>query len=183
MQRVKTHQEPLRSELSNDVESEGGSYAESENLRWDERIIRALDARNEGGIRVDVPEFHGRLNPEEFLDWLNSLEKLFDWKDMPDQKRVKFAATRLKGHAAIWWDQIQADRRLKGKEPIGTWEKMKSRLRGKFVPPPRRSSLQNLRQRERSVQEYTEEFHQLSIRNALNEPLLRVKVLKRWLGM
>lgn len=36
------------------------------------------------------------------------------------------------------WDQIQADRR--GKEPIGTWEKMKSRLRGKFVPPPRRYS-------------------------------------------
>ena len=42
MQRVKTHQEPLRSELSNDVESEGESYAESENLRWDERLIRAL---------------------------------------------------------------------------------------------------------------------------------------------
>ncbi|KAJ4950866.1 hypothetical protein NE237_027698 [Protea cynaroides] len=98
-------------------------------------------------------------------------------------KRVKFVATRLKGHAAIWWDQIQANMRLKSKESIGTWEKIQSRLHGKFVPQPRRSSLQNLRQQKGSVQEHIGEFHQLSIRNALNESLIRVKVLKRWLGM
>ena len=27
-----------------------------------------------------------------------------------DQKKVRYAATRLKGHAAIWWDELQIHR-------------------------------------------------------------------------
>ncbi|KAM1025349.1 hypothetical protein FF1_038463 [Malus domestica] len=28
-------------------------------------------------IKIDLPEFHGRLIPEEFLEWLSAIEKFF----------------------------------------------------------------------------------------------------------
>ncbi|KAL5798441.1 hypothetical protein ACOSQ2_003261 [Xanthoceras sorbifolium] len=51
------------------------------------RLIWALEGhRDQGdrGIKVDVPDFHGRLHPEDFLDWLGSVEKFFDWKELSE---------------------------------------------------------------------------------------------------
>lgn len=36
---------------------------------------------------MDVPDFHGRLHPEDFLDWLSSMEKFFDWKELSEVVR------------------------------------------------------------------------------------------------
>jgi len=36
------------------------------------------------------------------------MEKLLDYEETKDEKKVKFAVTKLKGHAAIWWDGVQA---------------------------------------------------------------------------
>ena len=33
---------------------------------------------------MDVPDFHGRLHPEDFIDWLSSVEKFFDWKELSE---------------------------------------------------------------------------------------------------
>ncbi|KAF4396059.1 hypothetical protein G4B88_020696 [Cannabis sativa] len=43
--------------------------------------MKGLRDKGDRGIQVDVPDFHGRLHPEDFLDWLSSVEKFFDWKD------------------------------------------------------------------------------------------------------
>ena len=32
---------------------------------------------NLNDIRVEVPEFKGRLDPDEFLEWLHSVERVF----------------------------------------------------------------------------------------------------------
>jgi hypothetical protein len=47
---------------------------------------------------------------------------------------VKQAVTRLKGHAKIWWDELQAERRSKGKKRIKSWDKMIEKLKVKFIP-------------------------------------------------
>lgn len=66
------------------------------------------------GIKVDVPDFHGQLHPEDFLDWLSRVawrSSLIE-KSYPRCAKVKFLST---GHASIWWDQVQARRERKGK--------------------------------------------------------------------
>ena len=90
-----------------------------ERMPFEERMLRALEGRNDG-IKVEVPEYAGNLKPEELIDWLNSMEKFFEWKPMTEEKKVKFACTKLKGHAMIWWDHVQKDRTKKGKEKIKT---------------------------------------------------------------
>lgn len=77
------------------------------------RLIRALEGhRDQGdrGIKVDVPDFHGRLHPEDFLDW--AWRSSLIGKNYPRCAKVKFLST---GHASIWWDQVQARRKRKGK--------------------------------------------------------------------
>ncbi|XP_031375720.1 uncharacterized protein LOC116190199 [Punica granatum] len=61
--------------------------------------------RWETGIRTDIPEFQGGLQPEEFLDWLAMVEEVLEFKGVPEIKRVQLVATRLRGRASLWWQQ------------------------------------------------------------------------------
>ena len=42
------------------------------------------------------------------MDWTNEMNKCFDYEEIIEDKKVKFAVTKLKGHAALWWDGVQA---------------------------------------------------------------------------
>ena len=49
--------------------------------------------------KPEVPAYQGGLDANELLDWINEMDKFFDYDDRDDEKKVKFAVTRLKGHA------------------------------------------------------------------------------------
>jgi hypothetical protein len=74
----------------------------------------------------------------------------------------------LKGHATLWWDELQADRRCKGKKKIKSWDRMIVNMKAKFIPRYYQITLfrrmQNLRQKLMTVKEYTKEFYRLNIR-------------------
>nr|GEX02447.1 putative reverse transcriptase domain-containing protein [Tanacetum cinerariifolium] len=62
---------------------------------------REDDRRWESGIRVNIPEFDGNtLNPEGFIDWLVTVEDVFELKEVPEKKRVPLIATKLRGGAS-----------------------------------------------------------------------------------
>ena len=54
-------------------------------------------------MHTEVPEFHGSLRPEEFLDWLCTFEEALDFKGVPDNMKVPLVATRLHGRVVAWW--------------------------------------------------------------------------------
>ena len=85
-------------------------------------------------MRTEIPEFHGSLQPEEFLDWLATVEEILDFKGVPKNKWVPLIATRLRGRATTWWKQTKLMRNRLGKSKIVTWEKMKKLLWAKFLP-------------------------------------------------
>ena len=62
---------------------------------------------------MEVPMYKGNLNVYELLDWINSMDKYFDYDDVEEKKKVKHAVTRLKGHATLWWDELHANKRRK----------------------------------------------------------------------
>jgi hypothetical protein len=86
---------------------------------------------------------------------------------------VRHVVTRLKGHATLWWDELQADRRGKGKKNIKSWDRMVAKIKEKFIPKYYQINLfrnmQNMRQKGITVKEYTEEFYRLNIRAAKRE--------------
>ena len=91
------------------------------------------------------------------LDWIFEMEKLFEYENTPDNKKVKIAITRLKGNASLWWEHLQTNRQMRGKKKIRTWPKMVNKVKNKFLPTDYQVSLlrkmQNLRQKDMIVKE------------------------------
>jgi hypothetical protein len=77
-----------------------------------ERLIKAI-ARMSSKTKMDIPAYEGSLDAEELLDWIRALDTYFDYEDIEEDKKVRHVVTKLKGHAALWWDELQADRRSK----------------------------------------------------------------------
>ena len=73
--------------------------------------------------------FLGNLKPDELIDWINELEENFEYEDMRDLDRVKFAKVKMKDHAKIWWQEIQLERNRRGKEKITRWDHMVDKLK------------------------------------------------------
>jgi hypothetical protein len=94
------------------------------------RVVGRIGARE----KMDIPVYEDNLDVEELLDWIRALDKYFNYEDVEEDKKVKHAITRLKGHATLWWDELQADRRCKGKQKIKSWDRMVAKMKSKFIP-------------------------------------------------
>ena len=90
--------------------------------------------KTSGRPRIEVPMYSGNLNVEELMDWINSLIKYFDFEEIEDKKKVTYAATRLKGHATIQWDELQIHQERRGKKKINSWDKMLYNIKIQFIP-------------------------------------------------
>ncbi|GKC98480.1 hypothetical protein Tco_1168755 [Tanacetum coccineum] len=52
-------------------------------------------------MRVNILEFDkDTLNPEGLIDWLATVEEVFDFKEVPENKRVSLITTKLRGRAS-----------------------------------------------------------------------------------
>jgi hypothetical protein len=174
METTQRHGADAGNHSDSEVEEEAG-HAEAQVTAEDastERLIRAI-SKMSSKTKMDIPVYEGSLNAEELLDWIRALDTYFDFEDIEEDKKVRHAVTKLKGHAALWWDELQADRRSKGKQKIKSWDRMIAKMKAKFIPRDYQITLfrcmQNLRQKMMTVKEYTEEFYRLNIRASHRE--------------
>jgi hypothetical protein len=144
-----------------EVEEAAGENVVEEHLL---RVVVKLGDRP----KIYIPKYEGNLDDEELLDWIRSMDKYFDYEDVNEEKKVRHDVTRLKGHASLWWDELQDERRSKGKKKITNWDRMVSNLKARFIPKDYQINLfrklQNLRQKGVTVKEYIEELYKLNIR-------------------
>jgi hypothetical protein len=94
------------------------------------KVVSKIGARE----RIEVPMYEGNLEVEELLDWVRVMDKYFDYEDIEEENMVRHAVKRLKGHATLWWDELQDERRRKGKQKIKSWDRMVAKMKAKFIP-------------------------------------------------
>lgn len=46
------------------------------------------------------------MHVKDFLDWLNLVEKFFDYVEIVDDKKMKLIAYKLSRGASVWWVQL-----------------------------------------------------------------------------
>jgi hypothetical protein len=51
---------------------------------------------------MQTPTFSSSLIPKYLLGWIGEMERSFDFEQSEHHRRVKFACTKLKGHASPW---------------------------------------------------------------------------------
>ncbi|GJY79710.1 reverse transcriptase domain-containing protein [Tanacetum coccineum] len=165
---------------TNDEQSENpfgeddDSSSDEQSGRRPRRNQREDNRRWESRMRVNIPDFAGdTLSLEGFIDWLVVVEEVFEFKEVPENKRVSLIATKLHGRASAWWQQLKLTRERVGKPRITSWQKIKKCMRANFIPHNYQwqmyQRLQNLKQGSKSVEDYTTKFYQLIARNDIQE--------------
>ena len=74
----------------------------------EEKLFKAISKIEKRSI-FNVPSFLRNLNQEELIDQINELEDYFEYEEIEDPDRVKFAKAKLKGHAKVQWQEVQLD--------------------------------------------------------------------------
>jgi len=52
-------------------------------------------------FKVVIPEFVGKHDADEFIKWLNTVERIFEYKVVPNDKRVKPVGLKLGKYASL----------------------------------------------------------------------------------
>ncbi|MCI05143.1 gag-pol poly protein, partial [Trifolium medium] len=122
---------------------------------------------------TELPEFNGSADPEVYLEWERKIDRMFDFKDLDDEKRCKYAILKLSKSASLWYEGLKARRIRDRKEKISSWESLKRKLRKRYVPSNHRLNLykkiSDLVQGKMSVAEYIDEFENLCLMGELEE--------------
>ena len=51
-------------------------------------------------VKGDILEFEGKHHPDDFIDWLNTEEIIFHFRDILDQHKLKLIVIKLKRYAS-----------------------------------------------------------------------------------
>ncbi|MFS8026125.1 putative retrotransposon gag domain-containing protein [Helianthus anomalus] len=131
-----------------------------------------------------MPEYEGKLDPDEFVDWIQTVERVFDYKQIEEDQKVKIVALKLRKYASTWWSNVCLKRERRGKEKIRSWAKMKDKLKQKFLPSHYIQAgllqLQSLKQGTGTVEDYSREFEFLLMKRDIPED--DPQTLVRYLG-
>ncbi|KAG6778073.1 hypothetical protein POTOM_017918 [Populus tomentosa] len=124
-------------------------------------------------IKIDVPDFYGKLDPHAFEDWLTAIEDYFDWFVVAENRKTRYVRLKLKGHARAWWGSVEEQLRRTQRPAISDWEEMKERLKEKYLPIDYEQmmfeEMLQLRQGSSTVDQYTDRFHELTTRSRIVE--------------
>ncbi|KAJ9536656.1 hypothetical protein OSB04_un000129 [Centaurea solstitialis] len=129
---------------------------------------RRRNQRADGGfsnIKMKIPEFQGKSDPEAYLEWEKKVDLIFDCNNYSEDKKVKLAAIEFTEYAIVWWDQVVTNRRRYGERPISSWNEMKALMRKRDLY----CKLQSLNQGTKSVEDYYKEMEIAMIRANVEE--------------
>ena len=59
-------------------------------------------------LRPDLDTYDGSLVAKHLIDWISNMDKYFEYDEVEEEKRVRLVVKRLKGHASLWRDSVQA---------------------------------------------------------------------------
>jgi len=118
------------------------------------------------------------------VEWLQIVERIFEFKEISKDKKVKPVTLKLQKYASLWWTNLLTKRVRQGKGKIRTWEKMKAKLKARCLPSNyiqnNYTLLHHLTQGSMSVEEYTREFEKHLIKCDLQEA--QEQTILRYLG-
>lgn len=162
------------SEVEKELEEEGETPVEEVVGIKLLRVVLGSSSRPKPEISI----YDGSLKDENLLDWISEMEKYFEYEEIDEDKRVKFVVTRLKGHAALWWDNVQAKIRKKDKPLIKNWDRMVEKMKSKLLPKDYQLTLykhmKNIKQQIMTMREYIEEFYKVNLREGYVNDILEM---------
>ena len=109
-------------------------------------------------LKLTLPPFDGRYNPDAYLTWELEVEQRFACLNYPEDRRVAAATCEFTDFASIWWAEYC---RMYNDNIPANWDALKRALRTRFVPPHYQRDLlkrlSRLEQGKNTVEDYRSE--------------------------
>jgi len=125
------------------------------------------------GVKLNVPSFKGRSDPNAYLDWEMKIEHVFTCNDYTEEQKIKLAAAEFFDYALVWWHKNQRGMLRKGGREVDTWTEMKMVMRKRYVPTSynrtMRQKLRRLSQGNLTMEKYYKEMEMALVRANIEE--------------
>ena len=89
-----------------DISEPDEALEEGEAVPAEVRLLREL-LGSSSRTNLELSIYDGSLKVEKLIDYINTMDKYFEYEEIEERKRVKCVVIRLKGHPALWWDNVQ----------------------------------------------------------------------------
>nr|GEZ84053.1 reverse transcriptase domain-containing protein [Tanacetum cinerariifolium] len=69
--------------------------AETEPSVWEDEPVDVNPfggKKHSMGLKIEIPEFTGKIHSDDFIDWLSTVERVFDVRDIPNKLKAKLVA-------------------------------------------------------------------------------------------
>ena len=86
------------------------------------------------GVKLNVPTFKGRSDPDAYLDWEMKIEHVFACNDYTDEQKVKLVVAKFSDYALVWWHKYQREMLREERREVDTWTEMKRVMRKSMCP-------------------------------------------------
>ena len=104
----------------------------NQNARWTTGGNRGNNGGNDRprqnrveGVKLNVPPFKGRSDPDAYLDWEMKIEHVFACNDYTEEQKIKLAVAESSDYALVWWHKNQREMLREGGWEVDTWIEMK----------------------------------------------------------
>ncbi|PKI51804.1 hypothetical protein CRG98_027804 [Punica granatum] len=85
-------------------------------------------------LNLKIPQFKGTSSPEDYLEWVQRVDKVFEYYEYSEAQKCQLAALEFTDYANLWWENIKAQRRKDREDMIRSWREMKCIMHRRFVP-------------------------------------------------
>ena len=65
--------------------------------KWDDNLR---------SVKMKIPTFHGKSDPETYLAWEKKVDFVFDYHNYSKKKKVKLVIIGFMGYVLVWWNQL-----------------------------------------------------------------------------
>ncbi|XP_052728076.1 uncharacterized protein LOC108327056 isoform X2 [Vigna angularis] len=146
-------QRQLMDMLARGVPTQGASSSVAPTQEWTlESFLQHHPAR-----------FIGKCSPDEADHWFQDMERIFEAKGCPDDRKLAYTPYLLIGEAGHWWNSVKMI--LERRETPITWELFRTKFYTEYFPNSVRFAKEveflELAQGNKSVSEYADRFKHL----------------------
>ena len=148
--------------------------------------MRRMSKRRPQWFLSEHPRVREKLDPNEFFDWLQTVERVFDFKDFSDEKKVNLLPMNLESMLPLSGLMSWLRGLVRERERLSHVRKWSVNSKKSSFPPityklqENFSKLHHLKQCSFNLEYYTREFKQLLIKCDLYED--ENQTLVRYLG-
>ena len=111
----------------NHERNQGNARNDDSDLKSEARYDRRARGRERNddeqavkSVKIEAPTFDGRIDPKPYSDWESDMDHYFEWYDMSEERRIRFAKMKLVSQARLYWSDVEHKLHQRRWESIGT---------------------------------------------------------------